>query len=382
MSWKDREAARFGCGEYRRLPWDAEFWYANSVLAQGHFAHVCKKDPTKVAFTENDQKGEADRQTVIRPGRYLAKFFKDKLTAETISRLAATFNPESEKLELSLAETPKDCAEVYANGPGSCMSGCADSFESFPHHPAEVYGEGDLAVAYLKRGDRITARAVVWPEKKIRSVIYGDDTRLGPLLDAAGYENGSVNGARVLKILHDSGSYVMPYVDGANDAGESSCGKFLILGDGYHSVCSTHGLTEPSGYMCENCEDRYGEDEIYSLDGGNVHWCSYCLEANGFTCSDCCESYSGHDYILADNGRTLCDGCRDEYSPCVECDDWFHEERIIITREGDSVCEGCVDDNYRAEECGEYTAKADEPCDCGTCETARKEEEGQERLDL
>ena len=37
--------------------------------------HVSDKDATKVAFTENNQKGEADRQTLTTIGRYVRKFY-------------------------------------------------------------------------------------------------------------------------------------------------------------------------------------------------------------------------------------------------------------------------------------------------------------------
>ena len=48
------------------------------------FLHVALKDPSKVAYTPNEEAGRTDRQLVTTPGRFLQKHFGDRLDADTI----------------------------------------------------------------------------------------------------------------------------------------------------------------------------------------------------------------------------------------------------------------------------------------------------------
>jgi len=70
ISWRTRELARALTGEYLPVPWALEPWAA-PLLAE-HFPHVSTDDPTMLAYTPDEPKGEQNRQTRCRPGRYLS----------------------------------------------------------------------------------------------------------------------------------------------------------------------------------------------------------------------------------------------------------------------------------------------------------------------
>jgi hypothetical protein len=69
--WHIREASRFENGEYRYLP----VGFPPVVFTtQYHFAHIAL-DGKRISYTANHEHGVLDRQTVIRPGRYLKKYY-------------------------------------------------------------------------------------------------------------------------------------------------------------------------------------------------------------------------------------------------------------------------------------------------------------------
>ena len=81
--WKSREISRFRDGKYSRPVWDNknEDWdsfvdvrVAFTEQTKHHYAHVSLNNQAMLAYTENETKGKADRQTPIKVGRYLNRF--------------------------------------------------------------------------------------------------------------------------------------------------------------------------------------------------------------------------------------------------------------------------------------------------------------------
>lgn len=267
-AWKARELGRFADGTYRALPW-ADL--PALTLTAEHFAHVSTEDGAKIAYTQDAAKGAGDIQTRVKPGRYLTQFYGDVFDAPTIARMAAEFdNQFGENLTLSFAVTADEIEDVYTSGPSSCMSHSACRYSS-DVHPVRVYAAGDLQLAYLEREGKITARALVWPANKVYSRVYGDEVRLCDLLETAGYERGSIEGAR-LERIEESGGFVMPYIDEAD--GCQDCGGHLKIGGGRINCGNTNGLSG-SGTVCEACGDEVDEDDCRRNDGGEV-FCDCC----------------------------------------------------------------------------------------------------------
>lgn len=367
-SWKARERARFADGTYVALPWIGEAWFdAKASELEDLFAHVSTTDGAKIAYTEDGAKGMADRQTRVKPGKFLAKYFPE-LSTEEVARLSVDYSKAYEDNKLFIVTDADDWERVYTNGPHSCMAHSADHFDS-SMHPVRVYAGPDLALAYLERdGHGITARAIVWPEKKIYSRIYGDSARLADLLEEQGYQAGDLDGARILKVA-EMGGFVMPYVDGVY--GAEVDGKFIRLGSGDLATDKTNGLTE-GGYSCACCDSRVRDgdgrtnasgdflcDECYSdqhfyceyyeedmpSDDGVVEvivgrsprgynrtqtWCQDAFDNHGFVCDKTGECYSDDLLVTMANGETWSSYAFEEHGAvCASDGDNYPSDEMV-----------------------------------------------------
>jgi hypothetical protein len=175
---------------------------------------------------------DTGRFVTMKPGRYLASRFSHldkKEITELATRLSATAKPS----ELKITETAEDAIQVYRNGPRSCMTN-SDSV-------AVYSAPGDLRVAYIERFDTPTARAVVWPERKIHGRIYGDRIRLQTQLEKAGYTYGNFIGAKLPRIGRGKRQgFVLPYID--NMGVVEDCGDHILLGSGEFEAQSQNGF--------------------------------------------------------------------------------------------------------------------------------------------
>ena len=225
-----------------RIPWLRETWWENARVEiwAVHFPYPATSDPSKIAFTSSEERGLADRQTVMRPGAYLARYFGDVLTEADVQRWALAWAVEFAPVELEFARTADDIQDAYENGPNSCMS------YSCPHydggiHPVRAYAGPDLALAYIRNGaGEIVGRAVVWPDRKQHSRIYGDAERMGGALARAGYTGGTLAGARLARIESGAGLHV-PYLDSVQSVRDDGGPYLTIDGDGDIPGDSTTG---------------------------------------------------------------------------------------------------------------------------------------------
>lgn len=388
LPWRYREEKRFRDGTYKHLPWHNEVWFGilddKKELQALHFAHVSLDDVTKIAFTENEDKGERDIQTRMKPGRYLSRFYSDVLTEKEIQYYAGVFASHYDTGELHLATTREDIRWVYENGPNSCMSHRISDYATNGIHPCEVYAAGDLAIAYIKSEKRVTARAVVWPDKKIASRIYGDYHRLSALLETVGYNlcpwDNEWYGARLLKIRAANAGYVAPYTD-FHPEFDIENDYLVCVAFGDLTLQQTNGTTT-EGMHCYHCGDHFDEEEGSCINSEFV--CDCCRNLYCFFCDECCEYHYESDTDLYEtaHGRTICSYCYNHhYVTCEECDGVVYSHETQETHEYTIVCDGCAQYlNYTP--CGELTTN-DEPltvCSCRECERERdriEEEEGE-----
>lgn len=196
-----------------------------------HFLHLSHQDTgvgtLLVSFTENEEKGARDRQaSPIRIGSYLTKFYP-QLSSDEVTQLAGSIQAKHRHLVLKFAVTAEEIRDVYIrchqwDSVQSCMTGKGrwGSMEREGHHPVDAYGDSDLQLAYVEKHDRIIARCIVWPERKIFSRIYGEFEKMKPLLKELGYRNSNLDGAKLRKIPYVGGTrrdremFVCPYLDG------------------------------------------------------------------------------------------------------------------------------------------------------------------------
>lgn len=336
INWKRREAYKFDEGVYQHVPWirdrPSASWgpydedgynYLYPALTY-HFAHLSLNTPGQIAYTPSEEHGYQDRQVKIAVGRYLEKYATDYFTREQIAEYVAQIKSFTQGLKL--ATTTDEIVRVYTGGPTSCMSHHLDDYSS-SIHPVSVYGESDLAVAYMGELDAAKARCVVWPDKKWYTRIYGDET-LKAILEANGYRRGNghtygtLEGARVRAIPDDNrkSRYILPYIDAC--CGAELDGQWMILhdhsSDGEWTTDETDGLSSTrERHYCERCNERCPEDQAY---------CDSCDE-DRHSCENCDREMWGDDG-QAVSDRLLCDRCADdERSTCDDCGrTWFESE--------------------------------------------------------
>lgn len=331
--WRAREMARFDSGEYMPLSWAGESWWlGNKDRHEVHFSHVSKNNPKLIAFTESEERGLEDKQSVMKPGAYLKKFFGHVLCNINISNLSAKHGAlYGDDTKMIITRNPDEIEKIYRNGPSSCMAKATSDFSS-PFHPVRLYGEpGDLGLAYLLNNGSITARTVVWPEKKVYVRIYGDATRLVSFLSAEGYNKGSIEGAKIPRHEFKPDRFVVPFLDsvGAADVEDD----FLVLTPcGELSCGSTEGTATRAPLMkCECCEAQvriaHSKVKRITTDGLGHRtqlWCNPCVAAGTYVCSgsgyhtlNSIEriTFRGHIYSLPYAKQYL--------RKCAKTDKWF-----------------------------------------------------------
>jgi hypothetical protein len=201
------------------------------------------------------------------PSSYLGRFFGNTLGGYEISTIATKLLHGD--VEVKYSREPEDFERVYENqevfhshsSNPSCMRYERDYFQSKSsgHHPAYVFGAGDLAIAWIEDKStsdfKIKARAVVYPDKMTYVRTYGVSEEMNMVLanalGAAGYKRrNDLAGARLLKI-ECKGGLVMPYIDGDHYLFVEDSFVHLTVDDGFeYEPHDTEGVTylEDDGY--------------------------------------------------------------------------------------------------------------------------------------
>lgn len=404
LNWQYREDRKLSTGEYIALPWNEAVndrstegytrYYevmgiANRYETEHHIhAHLALKHAGQVAFTLNDEHGFNDRQTVIRPGRFLERFYPDLLTTLERDRFVAACTQNTAPLTMTIARTTEDIVALYnvvndRYDGGSCMqrkpeakySWQSDMDAGLQPHPCSVYGESDLGVAYLGPVSAVRCRVVVWPDKKRHcGKFYGQEAALRAALEAAGYSQGSFVGARMRYVACDNG-IVMPYIDPCSTV-EHDGGNWLILGHGDIDARVTQGWTEAtdSRGTCEHCSDATDRDELDDH-GGRCESC----DNQRACCSSCDDTIwtDNDEYTSHDNG-VWCESCADglrRTCGIAGCDETWIEETLTRTqrrrRDNDgtsTLCLSCEGDYTYCSDCDSWYVTADHT-QCPNCAT-------------
>jgi hypothetical protein len=346
-------------------------WFTESPHAILHSVHMSVSENTAgmVAFAETPDKLRADRFTLMKPGRYLNKYFSDKLSESDIREIVQKMDALLAPADLRFIEgNDRDgWVRVYRDGPTSCMSGgAADYVEVYAHNRSV------LRLAYLVQGDdNIAARCIVREDTKqwIRCYPNTNSTEnqrwydaMKAAVESAGYTPGGydkVDGGEpvLLAAIEDdqSGFYRMPYVDyghGGPPHGELVMRDgepyIAITGDGYSlQVTSGRVRMEGGDYTCYDCEEEYDEDDGHYL-GYMDRWvCEHCRDNNytfaiiGGSISRPRREYIPEEQALCPEGADdYYDGedtellNRHGYYMCEETGDWYHEDDMVLTSRG------------------------------------------------
>jgi hypothetical protein len=227
--WVEREMTRLRSGLYVPVPKGFSEAIARFNLPEvaQHFLHS-SESRENVAFTKSHEHGVLDRQTVLKPGRYLQQFYSGVLNENEIREIASKFTAGlADLFEIKICYNREAFKFAYLGGevfnPSSSIQSCMGKpFAELPCHPAEVYAGGDLAIAYITDSKNLViARAVIYPEKKVYAHIYTQNHNLYNVMEAKfkkeGYSQArNLVGARLLKVPYEKAGknmFVMPHID-------------------------------------------------------------------------------------------------------------------------------------------------------------------------
>ena len=301
LPWRDIAALRFRCGLYTNPP-----WHEDVAVMPDHFAHVSRKDPRMIAYFPDEDKGQRDIPTVLKPGKYLTKFYPD-LHGDEVRKLQAKFGTVE---DIKFTSKPEEIVDIYVRHAEACM-GHPTSKWPYKQHPVQVYGGGpDLQLAYMvDLGGKPNARALCWPDKKIYGRVYGDTDRLECRLQLLGYKKDYLWGARFRRVHLEGNNYVMPYIDGltkdcraaydvVQDAeGNISKDYFQIALPGvYHRASHELGYIEHHDpERCACCNRRNGSiaANVHVTDYDHQRWCRDCVARRAF-----CSRWSSNYYPI------------------------------------------------------------------------------------
>lgn len=299
-SWMQREQQKMTDGTYKPVPWVNEAWWRRSEYATKHFVHISTKDQSMVSYTSCNEDGVNDRQTRVRPGRYLAQFFP-RLGEATVAHWSAMMGGDDK--ELKFADTAAEAQRVYNEGPHSCMAGCGNE--------ARAYGGPDMAVAFLEERGHITARAICSMKNKTYIHGYGDYVRLHARLNAQGYAFGGTFVGSRMRRIRVGNAFVLPhYCDFSLtmiDEGDylrivkyQTPGSFNrdYNGASYLQECPRCRRLFPKSYKCTCVQDAscfycgHGVEKAQSFKDldGNVA-CRFCVMERRMRYAACCDSY-------------------------------------------------------------------------------------------
>jgi len=356
--------------------------------------HISEGDRTRIAYTQNEVKGQKNVQTVTSVGKYLNRHFS--LPDHTIRDLVARHGSAA---RFQFVHTTAEMIYHLHKGPGSCMVWREDRgircSDGVSRHPYEAYDpKYGWHMAVRIEGDETIGRALCMTQPKDGKKYYvrtyarpssnggysETDNGMENWLAEQGYvkENYWEDGER-LAYHETSDHFLAPYLDGGEKRVTLDVGNRCVVidSDGEYVCDQTGGCpTDDSGdyFDCEDCGDRTDDDDGYWIGRGeDTRVCESCLsnsyvyvygrrgnqyyvhQDNAIYVDSQSEHYDV-DYLDDNEIVELNNG---EYAPLDESvevnGDWYHieDERICRTEDTDEFLmrdDGC----WQCEESGNW----------------------------
>lgn len=377
-SWRTRELTRRRNGEGNPMPNEVVSAVARALegidFEWKYRPYLSKKFPGKVVYTKHEEHGTLDKQTVSSFAKFLDFMVEDidcpALSPELTRDLVTLFNATVTEGPRTpyFTSSAEEAVTVYINGPNSCMSHDECEYEGMIH-PASVYHGGDLSVAYILKGTApkditaptmeqieeytVSARAVVWKDKKIYGRVYGDEYRFSESMAALGYsrDDNALLGAKLPAIPceNNEGCFIMPYLDFASNVTGPVDGFFIttIDSDGLEAQ-KTNGLSGELGDYCAYYGRRIPGDSVWIEDLQEYYSQLAVEEGHAFFC-DFTEEYfsnnvSAYPVVITRNRwgndeQVWCEDAVNSYTfYCDRTDAYYHQDQFayacVITSDG------------------------------------------------
>jgi hypothetical protein len=283
--------------------------------------HVAMTDPTRLAYTQSDEKGKRDQQTLTSLGKYLRRHMPD-CPDHMLRDYVARYTIDSSTCDIT-TDLHK-MIHVVQTGPKSCMQ--SDEW-GYDDHPYNVYTP-DLGwgMAYRMQGGEYWGRALVNVQDKIYVRSYKrnpnasgyshSDEMLEAWLSNEGYSHiCDWEGYRLAKI-HGRYDWLMPYLDGDTKNVAEYANYFEVDRYGGYVADRTDGsMEEANRETCDCCGDDYHEDDMCSVgEDGDTRVCDGCRE-NHYT------------YVIGRRGNEY--DVHNEHAVYCESDDQYYDGEYL-----------------------------------------------------
>jgi hypothetical protein len=369
--------------------------------------HISEGDRTRIAYTQNEAKGQKDIQTVTSVGKYLNRHFD--LPDHTIRDLVSRHGSAD---TYKFVHTTAEMIYHLHKGPGSCMVWTDDRGvkcrDGVTRHPYEAYDpKYGWHMAVRISGDDTVGRALCMtsPQDGVKYFVrtyarpansggYSEtDNGMENWLREQGYSKESYWRDDERLAYHEAGDhFVAPYLDGGEKHVSVHCGEgelwLVINGDGEYSCDQTGGWPtfeeedDEDCFDCEDCGDSTPEDDGYWVGRQeDTHVCDSCRDNNYtyvygrrghqyYIHEDnvvYVESNSEHydqDYLGDNNIVELVNGDYEQMEEAIEINgDWYTIDDERICRFEDTDEYGLTEDgwqcaesgNWYTDDCEEYT---------------------------
>ena len=353
---------------YRPLDW-------HQLLLE--WPHRSETDHNRLAYTQDERKGERDIQTVTSIGKYLQRHFV--MPDHEIRDAAALFTDAG---TMEIRHTMQDIIDAAIHGPTSCMSkrmsiNCDDGVS---RHPYEVYNpELGWSVAVRINGKQIDGRALVYKDdthhyfvrsykRDLNGGYSHSDERLESWLIDQGIKKLSGWGGARIAAYSVRGGYLAPYLDGDDDyVFYDSDQECLIIADcdggEYHAQETTGMTADASGETCEDCGETCDEDDMYWV---GLHEdrrvCHHCIECYTWVYGRRGSQYYMHDddVVHATDGESYDrDYLSDNNIVELSCGDYSHIDSAVYIESDNSYYDINSDDICYAEDTERYELRND-----------------------
>lgn len=344
-------------GEHRPLDWH------QLVL---EFPHQAESDRNRVAYTQNEDKGQRDIQTVTSLGKYITRHFP-QLPDHEVRNVVASHTVMGCKIVRTIAEM----INVLQRGPHSCMRWGDGEHVDIDTHPYKCYDPRlGWGMAVREEGGEVVGRALVYERDGRKLFVrtymrptnasnYSQaDDNLNAWLRDQGYTHES-NWEGCLLAYYDGryGNPLAPYLDGDVkdvDVVHRDDNKYLLVREGGEYRCeNTDGSVQSGGDTCNDCGDR--------IDEGDGYWVG--ADEDEIVCQHCCDHnyYYGYGrrgrqyYIHESNIVSVGDEVYDESYisdneiVCLKNGDYCHTDDAVFVESDDEYyhCDDeavCYDD--------------------------------------
>jgi hypothetical protein len=273
--------------DYRPLDWQ------QLVL---EFPHQAESDRNRVAYTQNERKGESNIQTVTSLGKYLTRHFP-QLPDHEVRNAVASYSVTGCKVVYTLAEM----IDALKRGPHSCMRWGDGDRIILDNHPYKVYDPRlGWGMAVREEGGEVIGRALVYERDDIKRFVrtyqrpssscnYSQaDDNLNAWLRDQGYEHAN-DWEDCLMRHYDgrNGMPLAPYLDGGVkdvNAIVRDGNKYLIVREG-----GEYRFEHTDGSCSDNSDRDTCNDCGTSIDEGDGYWvnagedeivCQACVDNN------------------------------------------------------------------------------------------------------